>query len=186
MRIITGVAKGKRLRAPRGMKTRPTLGRARETLFNILTPRIVGAKFLDLFAGTGSVGIEALSRGAEFAMFVENDERAVHALRENLRNAGLQDKSQVLRMSVMRAIPWLAEKQQAFDVVFSDPPYERDWTRRTVDLLEVHPDLLKADGWFIAQQHHKEPVIVSQYFAEFRQKQIGDTRFVFYGRRPDS
>lgn len=182
MRIITGSAKGKRLQSPRGTRTRPTLGRARESLFDILTPRLVGARFLDLFAGSGSIGIEALSRSAQLAVFVENDERAARSIRANLETTGVLDRARVLRMSALPALARLAERGEQFDLIFIDPPYGQGWMPRVFDVLAAHQELLAPAGVLIAQQHHKEPVVAPECLVEMRQRRIGDTRFIFYRR----
>ncbi len=119
MRVIAGSAKGIRL-APVADGTRPLSDRAREGLFSSLGSEVVGARVLDLFAGTGAVGIEALSRGAATALFVESSAGAIRTIRENLRRTGLEDRGEIRRAQVMRV---LGAGEGAFDVVFLDPPY---------------------------------------------------------------
>lgn len=130
MRVVAGVAGGRRLQAPAGRKVRPTSERVREALFNSLGSLdvVVGAGVIDLFAGTGALGIEALSRGAASATFVDADARAVAAIKENLRATGLADRARVVQADVLR---YLADRQgQAdpgtFDIAFADPPYAWD------------------------------------------------------------
>ena len=130
MRVVAGVAGGRRLQAPVGRKVRPTSERVREALFNSLGSLdvVVGAGVLDLFAGTGALGIEALSRGAASATFVDADARAVAAIKENLRSTGLADRSRVVQADVLR---YLAQRQGqvddgTFDIAFADPPYAWD------------------------------------------------------------
>ena len=127
MRVIAGTAKGMRLgRAPAGV--RPVSDRVREGLFSSLGPRVEGARVLDLYAGTGAVGIEALSRGAEHATFVDDAPQAVAAVRENLRRTGFEDRSSVHRSGVLRFLERFlgrtGEERAGFDVVFLDPPYD--------------------------------------------------------------
>jgi len=120
MRVITGTARGRRLRELEGLETRPTTDRVKEGLFNILQFELAGRKVLDLFAGTGQLGIEALSRGAAGAVFVDRRPDAVRVIRENLRLTGLDDRARVVQGDSMEYLKALREK---FDVVFLDPPY---------------------------------------------------------------
>lgn len=116
MRIIAGTLKGRRLQAPDWPGLRPTSDRLRETLFNVLTPRIAGARFLDGYAGTGAVGIEALSRGAAHVTFVEQDRRAQQLIRINLDRCGVDDRYAIIRAGFTRPV-------DPFDLLFLDPPY---------------------------------------------------------------
>lgn len=121
MRVIAGRAKGRRLVAPAGRGTRPTADRVKEALFSSLQPRLPGAHVLDLYAGSGALGIEALSRGASAAVFVERDRRALAALRRNLDTTGLADRATVLPVAVERALS--EPLGPALDLAFLDPPY---------------------------------------------------------------
>jgi 16S rRNA (guanine966-N2)-methyltransferase len=122
VRVIAGTAKGTRLgRVPEGV--RPVSDRVREGLFSSIGPRIEGARVLDLYAGTGAIGIEALSRGAEHATFVDTSPTAVAAVRENLRRTSLEDRGSVQRSDVLRFLERLRDPQSGFDLVFLDPPY---------------------------------------------------------------
>lgn len=127
MRIIAGALKGRRLLTPTWAGLRPTSDKLRETLFNVLAPRVAGARVLDLFAGTGALGIEAVSRGAVSAVFVEGDRRAQALVAENLRRCGIEDRCAIIRASAARALPQLRGGSAAgsFDIVLLDPPY--DW-----------------------------------------------------------
>ncbi|HWH34727.1 MAG TPA: 16S rRNA (guanine(966)-N(2))-methyltransferase RsmD [Acidimicrobiales bacterium] len=140
MRVVAGVAGGRRLQAPAGRKIRPTSERVREALFNALgsLDAVAGATVVDLFAGTGALGIEALSRGAESATFVDADARAVAAIRENLRVTGLAERGRVVHSDVLR---FLGSGPPVFDIAFADPPYAFDgWAA----LLAVVPARLVA------------------------------------------
>ena len=123
MRISAGEHRGRRLQSPKGSKTRPTSDLLRQALFNVLGPRIQGASVLDLFAGTGALGLEALSRGAATASFVENDRRAVESLRANLATLKLTARSRVLVGDVFSKLGRLQQAGERFDCVFLDPPY---------------------------------------------------------------
>lgn len=120
MRIIAGEAKGRRLFAPAGSDTRPTSDRTRESLFSILAGRVPGARVLDLFAGSGALGLEALSRGAAFAVFCDASAAAAGCLRRNIESVGADEKSRLWQADWRKA---LARETEAFDLVFLDPPY---------------------------------------------------------------
>jgi 16S rRNA (guanine(966)-N(2))-methyltransferase RsmD len=126
VRIIAGSAGGRPLRSPRGEEVRPTTDRVREALFNALTPFLPDARFLDLFAGSGANGVEALSRGAREAVFVERDPRAVRAIRDNLRSAGFPARGRVVAAEAFEAIERLTGEGRTFGVIFADPPYAFD------------------------------------------------------------
>lgn len=123
MRVIGGEFRGRKLRAPSGEETRPTSDRVRESLFNVLSRRVKGSVFLDAFAGTGAVGIEALSRGARFCLFVEPRVRARRILAENLGALGVEDRSLVLAQSFLRAARGPLIGEAPFDLIYLDPPY---------------------------------------------------------------
>ena len=118
-----------------GMDTRPTTDRIKETLFNILAPDIPGCVFLDLFSGSGGIGIEALSRGAEYAVLVDNSRNAVSVIRENLKHTGLNDKAQVLACDAVGAIRMLADRKKQIDIIFMDPPYNHALEREVLYAL---------------------------------------------------
>ena len=123
MRIIAGSLKGRRLHAPDWSGLRPTSDKLRETLFNVLSPRIAGARVLDGYAGTGAIGIEALSRGARHVTFVESDPRAVRLIERNLRQCAVTDRYAIIRAGFTDAGPRLV--REPFDIVLLDPPYGR-------------------------------------------------------------
>ena len=123
MRVIAGKARSIPLAAPKGMKTRPTTDRIKETLFNMLQPRISGCEFLDLFAGSRAIGIEALSRGASECVFVEKNRGAVACILENLKKTKLEQDAQVMQTDVMSALKQL-DGHKVFDCIFMDPPYQ--------------------------------------------------------------
>ena len=135
MRVIGGEFRSRLLKSLPGLDVRPTPDRLREALFNVLAPRIQGAVFADVYAGTGAVGIEALSRGAARAIFVEQDRRALNVIRANLRSLGLEDRAQVLQGRAMALLPAIRA-----DIVFLDPPYrlEREYAT-AMELLGMKP-----------------------------------------------
>ena len=149
MRVIAGKARSLKLMTPPGMDTRPTTDRTKETLFNILQPEIGGARFLDLFSGSGAIGIEALSRGAAFAVFVEKDRAAAECIRKNLAFTKLGDNGQILRKDVGAALKSL-EKGEPFDLIFMDPPYGRGLERQVLEYM-AHSSLLAEEGTVVVE-----------------------------------
>ncbi|MBR1761427.1 MAG: 16S rRNA (guanine(966)-N(2))-methyltransferase RsmD [Schwartzia sp.] len=139
MRIITGKARGARLKAPKGLSTRPTSDRVKESLFSILGGRVVGRRVLDLFAGTGSLGLEALSRGASFAVLV--DRATGNLLRDNAEHTRLAASARVMRGDVFASLSRLAAEGERFDLVFCDPPYAKGLWERTLAMLDTSPVL---------------------------------------------
>jgi 16S rRNA (guanine(966)-N(2))-methyltransferase RsmD len=123
LRIIAGEFRGRLLKAPKGVKTRPTLAIMRKAVFDMLQPTIDGARFLDLFAGSGLMGIEALSRGAAHVTFVDNDRTAMRCIEENLTLLSLQKRADVFLLDAASALKACVKKQMAFDVIYIDPPY---------------------------------------------------------------
>lgn len=124
MRIIGGELKGRTLQSREGRGTRPTDARSREMLFNILGAQILDARFLDLYGGTGSVGLEALSRGASFCVFIEQNASACRVIKANLKTLGLSERAQVWNASVKSALKRLQDDEKQFDIVFCDPPFD--------------------------------------------------------------
>ena len=148
MRVIAGSARGRRLRSPRGRVTRPTADRVREALFDLLGGRCSGARVLDLFAGTGALGIEALSRGAASSVFVERATGPLTALRLNIEACGFGERAEVRRGDALRVLTGLAQGERRFDLVFLDPPYGEGLVRRALGAL-TRSELL-ADGACLA------------------------------------
>ncbi len=156
MRIITGTARGARLKAPRGLRTRPTADRVRESLFSILGTRVAGRQVLDLFAGTGSLGLEALSRGARRAVFVDRATAAV--LRDNAAHTHLEEKAQILGSDVFAALERFAASGERFGLVFCDPPYRRGLWERVLMALDVSP-LLTEDALLVIEHGTDETTV---------------------------
>ncbi|HJC38714.1 MAG TPA: 16S rRNA (guanine(966)-N(2))-methyltransferase RsmD [Candidatus Mediterraneibacter faecigallinarum] len=134
MRVIAGSAKRLRLKTLEGMDTRPTTDRIKETLFNMIGPGMYDCIFLDLFSGSGGIGIEALSRGAREAVFVENNPKAMAVIRENLKFTRLEQKAVTVTRDVMAAL-YQMEGEKVFDFIFMDPPYDRGLERKVLEYL---------------------------------------------------
>ncbi len=142
MRVIAGTARSLPLKTIEGLDTRPTTDRVKETLFNMLNPQLPGCRFLDLFAGSGAIGIEALSRGASHAVFVENSEKAIACIRHNLAFTHLDGQGEIMMGDVLTAIGRLDRQEtQPFDIIFMDPPYDHQWENRVLEQL-VETDLM--------------------------------------------
>jgi 16S rRNA (guanine966-N2)-methyltransferase len=180
MRITAGALKGRRLVTPRGPLTRPTADQVRIALMDTLTPWLPGARLLDLYAGAGGVGLEALSRGAGHATFVERDPRAVAALHQNVTTLGVAAHVRVLREEVGRALGRLAREAARFDLVFLDPPYESQETDATLALLGAG-GLTAAAAIVVAQHPTKHPPApAAGGLAVFRTRRFGETTLTFF------
>lgn len=185
MRITGGKFRGRTLRTPRGEATRPTSGRARETLFNILAPDLPDARMLDLFAGCGSVGLEAASRGAARAVLVEKARPALQCLRENVEALSLGDRVAVLASPVERALSRLAEAGEQFDILFLDPPFGDE--RAYIAVLEkiAAGALLAPEGVVVAQ--HDARMALPEHVGTLiraRVQRVGDNALTFFRRLP--
>jgi len=180
MRVIAGSAKGRRLATLRTLALRPTPDRVREALFDILGDRIAGARVLDLFAGSGAVGLEALSRGARAIVFVEGHQPACRLIDKNLLACGLQDRARVWRADVLKALPLLKAEQQRFELIFLDPPYQSSLVEDTLKELG-DGRLLAPDGQVVAEHFFKR-ILLSQYgvLSRIRQARFGDVALDFY------
>ncbi|MDR3776997.1 MAG: 16S rRNA (guanine(966)-N(2))-methyltransferase RsmD [Terracidiphilus sp.] len=191
MRIIAGTLRSRSLQAPSGLATRPTSDRLRETLFNVLSPRIRGAAFLDLYAGSGAVGMEALSRGADRVTFVERAPAALAVLRANLTKLGLTAGFHIQSSSVGAYLRRAqtgskAEKSAAFDVVFLDPPYDAAQEYAgTLNLLGAAQAGLLADGALVVAEHRCKERLEERYGSLERTRLLeqGDASLSFYAVR---
>lgn len=139
MRVIAGSARRLPLKTVPGQTTRPTTDRIKETLFNIIQDEVPSCRFLDLFAGSGGIGIEALSRGAKEAVFVEKEPRAFSCIKENLAFTRLGDRGRVMGFDVMRALTVLSQEGQPFDIIFMDPPYHELLEKEVLTFLAASP-----------------------------------------------
>ncbi|MDI6709177.1 MAG: 16S rRNA (guanine(966)-N(2))-methyltransferase RsmD [Thermoanaerobacterales bacterium] len=186
LRIIGGSARGRRLKGPPEGSARPTSDRVREALFNILAPWVPGSRFLDLFAGSGAVGLEALSRGAARAVFVEANPRVAAVLQANLSATGLGPKAEVYRNSFERALADLAAGGESFDLVFIDPPYRRGLEDAALRALCQY-NLLAPGGMAVAESDrtHLPPAEIAG-LALWRRERYGDTTLSFYRRLENS
>lgn len=180
MRITGGLAKGRPIKAPPGHHTRPTLARVREAIFNILGGAVYESSFLDLFAGSGSVGLEALSRGAARVLFVEARPENCALIRANLRSTGLGEGASVWCLDALKALRRLTAKKEKFDIIFADPPYGAKWLE-TIGECVARAGILAADGCFLIQVAGKEEAIPAFGSLSLqREYRYGDTKLFLY------
>ena len=173
MKILAGKYKNRPLKTPKGDRTRPTASKVRESIFSILQNQIEGARFLDLFAGSGSMGLEALSRGAESAVFIEKNRLAASCIRENLAKLGII--ASVLQQDAQTALKRLTKEKEQFDIIYIDPPYSLD----ILPLLEKIPPLLASDGIVILEQSKKAEIDFS-LLEKIEERHFGDTTLHFW------
>jgi len=183
MRVIAGKYRSRVLQAPKGLETRPTSDRLRETLFNILSPKIEGARFADLYAGSGAVGIEALSRGAEFCWFAEREPKAVAAIRANVVALKLHGGYAIEDRSVGKLLHAQVKNERRMDIVFLDPPYEAgDEYRATLDFLAQNAAVILAEGAVVVAEHSRKlpPLEKHGGLVRYRLLEQGDAALSFY------
>jgi 16S rRNA (guanine966-N2)-methyltransferase len=184
LRIIAGALKG-RVLAPVQGRTRPTAARVREAIFNILGAAVAEARVLDLFAGTGALGIEALSRGAAAAVFVEDQPSALKGLRRNLETLGLLERSQVLPLPVAAALRQLAARREPFGLVFLDPPYGGGAASATLKALAAS-GLILPQAWVVAEHSRRETLPeTSGALRQQTLRRYGDTQVAIYRRETE-
>ncbi|MGZ6372599.1 MAG: 16S rRNA (guanine(966)-N(2))-methyltransferase RsmD [Candidatus Limnocylindria bacterium] len=174
MRVIAGTARGRPLVAPRGTATRPITDRVKETLFGIIGERVIDARVLDLYAGSGAIGIEALSRGAASCDFVEHDRRAVAAIRENLARAGVEAHASVHALDVARYLA--GSTGDRFGLVFLDPPYDE---RAILAPLERLNGRLAPGATVVVKHHWRTPIPEPPGLVRRRERRFGETTLTF-------
>jgi len=172
VRVISGGHKGRRLAGPKKAGVRPTSDRVKESIFNVLQSVVEGKRVLDLFAGAGTLGIEALSRGAESATFVDASWQSVTILKKNLSNLDLESRSIILRWDGLKA---LSKLKQKFHLIFADPPYLKGFAQRIVDSV-IQSEALQKDGLLILEHHKKENFsFPRESLSVWKEKRFGDT-----------
>ena len=180
MRVIGGKYRGRRLRAPAGQDVRPTSDRLRETLFNIIAPRIEGSRFLDLCAGSGAVGIEAISRGAASVTFIDRSRRACSVIESNLAALGVTSNATIINRDAVGALKRMAEDSEKFDIIFFDPPYASEIYSQVMRGLSAS-HLLGPEALVITEHRAKSPP-ESEYgeLRIYRQVKQGESAIAFY------
>ena len=187
MRVIGGTYRSRRLAAPRGLATRPTSDRLRETLFNVLAPRIEGAVFADLYAGSGAVGIEAISRGASLVYFVDSAPSSVAAIRSNLAALKITSGFQILSSTVAAALRRLTQASGRCSIIVLDPPYaaENDYANTLKIIGDSADSLLTSDGIAIAEHSRKMLEPLAECYGPLKRYRVleqGDASLSFYTR----
>ncbi|MDF2875597.1 MAG: rsmD [Sporomusa sp.] len=190
MRIITGIAKGTKLKTPKGLDVRPTADRVKESMFSILANLVlpagrhalIGAKVLDLFAGTGNLGLEALSRGAAHALFIDHSQISLAAIDQNISNARLGDLAKVQRADSIKALDRLAQSGQTFTLIFLDPPYNQGLVNTI--LLKLDGSSVLIEGGIIVVEHSKHESFNTQWqnLQLIRTERYGETIVTFFLR----
>lgn len=183
MRIIAGSAGSKRLKAPKGWNTRPTGDRVKESIFSILGDIVLDARVLDLFSGTGSLALEALSRGAASAILVDRGVDSIRVIRENVIHTGFVDRVQVVREDAIQAIKRMNRNSEAFDLIFCDPPYNMGWGERILAAVDEF-ETIRADGLLVFE--HAKHEILPEVLKRIARKRIecyGETTVSFYQTR---
>lgn len=177
MRIISGEHKGRRLVGGKKTEVRPTSDKVKESIFNVLREEVEGKRILDLFAGAGSLGIEALSRGAQWVTFVDASSQSINILKKNLKNLNLKSKSTVRRLDGLRALNKL---KQNFQIIFADPPYLKGFVQRIIDSV-AQSEVLEKNGILILEHHKKEALsFPEEKLSVLKQKKFGDTVISFF------
>lgn len=171
MRIIAGKAGGRVLKTIKGTKTRPTLDRVKEALFNMITPFVPDAYGIDLFSGTGNLGLEALSRGAKEFIFVEKESRNIKVIKENIELCGFGDMSHIIRGDVFDYLKKTGEK---YDMILMDPPYGKNLADQALEII-AEKRLLKKSGIIVVEHSSNETLDAKSYFNLFKEKVYGDT-----------
>ena len=177
MRVIAGESKGRRLAGPKTIKIRPALDAVREAIFNILG-NIRDTSVLDLFAGTGSVGIEALSRGAQKAIFIDHLQSAVFLIRKNLALCHFENRAEVHKKGVSKALPLLSRRGLRFDLIFVDPPYDQDLVGPTLDQIS-REKILAHEGWIVVEHSPRESINEIEGLCRLQSRQYGQTYITF-------
>lgn len=184
MRVVSGEYRSRIIKPPQGAEIRITRDEVKAALFNILGTKIVGAKFLDLYAGSGNVGIEALSRGASRVVFVDKDNKCINAVHNNLNSLQIKDldKAEVLKKDALKALYLLEKREEKFDFVFIDPPYYRDFAKKS--LIRLSDCDILSQLALVVIEHYKKDILPqdSGNLVLMKQHTYGDTVLSFYRR----
>lgn len=177
MRVIAGKAKGVVLKTPEGMQTRPTADRVKEALFSILQFDLPGTKILDLFGGTGQLGIEAISRGAKSAVFVDAGDAPCKLIKENLRRAKMEGEGRVIRSDYLQ---FLSQCREKFDIIFLDPPYAEVFLENSLKMI-TEIDILQSGGIIVAERPVEKPLDIQiTGFSRSKDYKYGKTLLTLY------
>lgn len=180
LRVISGKARGLKLNTPKNDDVRPTTDRVKESLFNIINPYIMDGDILDLFAGTGSLGIECLSRGANKCVFVDLNRSSIEIVKSNIKKARVESNSEVLNVDFKAAIERVKNNSYKFDIIFMDPPYYKNMFFEALEKIEKS-NILKEDGIIVVEHDTKQefPENIGKLI-NYRSKKYGNTTITFY------
>ena len=184
LRVIAGKAKGRKLKSVSGDTTRPITDRAKESLFNILGTDVVDSNWWDLFAGTGAVGIEALSRGAAFVRFTDLNRAPIETINFNVEHCGLKAQAEIRRADAFTYLTAVPDKK--FEYIYIAPPQYQDMWLKALELVDDNVEWLAEDAWVIAQiapREYREAKPELKYLEEFDQRKYGSTLLVFFERK---
>src|SRR5512142_1808357 len=185
LRVISGKAKGRKLKSVPGDTTRPITDRVKEALFNIIAGDVIDSNWWDLFAGTGAVGIEALSRGAAFVRFSDSNRVPIETIKFNVEHCGLKSQAEVRRADAFTSLA--SPPDRKFEYIYIAPPQYQEMWSKTLELADEHIGWLSEDGWVIAQIDPKEyKSLRLEALEEFEQRRYGSTLLVFYERKGTS
>jgi 16S rRNA (guanine(966)-N(2))-methyltransferase RsmD len=185
LRVIAGKARGRKLKSVPGDTTRPITDRVKEALFNIIAGDVAGSNWWDLFAGTGAVGIEALSRGAAFARFSDSNRVPIETIKSNVEHCGFKAQAEIRRADAFAYLS--SAPDRAFEYIYIAPPQYQEMWARALELLDDNIAWLAQDGWVIAQIDPKEYESLDlENLAQFEQRRYGSTLLVFYERKERS
>lgn len=180
MRVISGKARGHALKAPQGLNTRPTADRVKESIFNIVQSKLYDSIVIDLFAGSGNLGIESLSRNASKAYFIDNNKNSIQSIRENLKKTNLVNSSIVIQTDVLSAIKKLSTQGVKANIIFLDPPYSKGFVTPTLEDI-VSFEILQPDGIVIVEHNRADEVPESVHnLQKYRTNNYGDVAVSFY------
>ncbi|AZR72869.1 16S rRNA (guanine(966)-N(2))-methyltransferase RsmD [Anoxybacter fermentans] len=177
MRVIAGEARGRKLKSGKGLKARPTTDRVKEALFSILGNYVIDANFLDLFAGFGGIGIEAISRGAKKAVFIELNPKHLKIIKENLTLTRFNDRAEVICGDVLKVLPKL---NNSFDIIYLDPPYEAGLYEKTLKII-YEKNLIQKDGIIVCEHNTELPPKLPDHFKLLKYKSYGNIGLTFIG-----
>jgi 16S rRNA (guanine966-N2)-methyltransferase len=185
MRVISGIAKGKKLLSPLTMETRPTLDRVKESIFDIIQMKIYGSKVIDVFAGTGSLGLEAVSRGAVNCFLIDKGKDTYDLLKQNVINLKFEDKCKIFNMDSYKVLEQLGEGHEKFDIIFIDPPYAKDMIPPAVKIIEKYR-MLSNDGIIVTKIDSKEEIYEGTTEIKiYNHRKYGNTTICFYRYEED-
>ena len=179
VRVISGSARGLKLNTPGDDRVRPTTDRVKESMFNIVQDWVYDSQVLDLFAGSGALGIEALSRGASQAVFCDNSLDSIKILKSNIEKARVADRSQIVSGDFKRCLRDMGAKNQSFDMIFVDPPYYKGLFEEVLDTIRACK-ILKKDGIVIVEHDAKRPIGQVEGLEVYKEKKYGITMLTFY------